>query len=87
MLLQKWHSRGNPYDHRAADAECVTQSLTTVEAHGGGVVQEPLPSKQSHHLDNRRHSLRVSTASVTHPGPAESNGVTLGAETHKVILK
>lgn len=41
----------------------------------------------SHHLDNRRHSLLVNTASMTHPDPAESSGVTLDAETHKVMLR
>lgn len=32
------------------------------------------------------HSPQVSTVSVTHPGPAESSGVTLDAETHKIAI-
>lgn len=50
-------------------------------------VQELVSSWQSHHLDKRNHSLQVSTASMTHPGTAESSGVTVNAKTNKIAQK
>lgn len=50
-------------------------------------VQPFLPSWNSDHLDNRRHSLRVSAASMTHTDPAESSGGTLDAENYRLTLE
>lgn len=65
-----------------------------IEKAGGGgwghmrvAVQELVSSWQSHHLVKRNHSLQVSTASMTHPGTAESSGVIANDKTNKIVEK